>query len=274
MRYLPLLLLLAPSAFARPFDSGFSLRLGGFWADVDSSFGARTVNGNSPIRVDFESDLALDESKFSPFVELTYRFDEKNVLALNYLTLHRTAQSRSLQKSFEFEWEGNRYQVETGANLRSELDVDIYQLVYGRTLIQGDNYALLSTLGVHIMDVHAVLDGDIILVGEGGNEMEVADRALGEITAPLPDIGLILGWQPAKNWLLSFHTQYLKVSIDDVDGRLLDWRLQASWYLTPNLALGLAWQNYELSVEEKRRFSDVDIQFDYEGPSLMLNYEF
>ncbi|BDY04840.1 hypothetical protein [Ferrimonas sp. YFM] len=274
MRYLPLLLLLTPSVFARPFDSGFSLRVGGFWADVDSSFGARTVIGDNPIRIDFESDLALDESKFSPFVELTYRFDEKNMLSLNYLTLHRNAQSRSLTKSFEFDWEGNSYQVEAGANLRSELDVDIYQLVYGRTLILGDNYALLSTLGVHIMDVHAVLSGDLTLVGEGGNEMEVTERAIGDITAPLPDIGLIFGWQPAENWLISFHTQYLKVSLDDVDGRLLDWRLQAAWYLLPNLALGLAWQNYELDVEEKRRFSDIDVQFNYEGPSLMLHYEF
>ncbi|WP_157509215.1 hypothetical protein [Ferrimonas futtsuensis] len=274
MRYLPLLILLAPAALARPFDSGFSLRAGGFWADVDSSFGARTVIGDTPIRVDFESDLALDESKFSPFVELTYRFDEKNVLALNYLTLHRTAQSRSLNKSFEFEWEGSQYRVESGANLKTKLDVDIYQLVYGRTLIQGDSYALLSTLGIHVMDVYASLDGDVTLIGEAGNEMEFADRALADVTAPLPDIGLVFGWQPMERWLVTLHAQYLKLAIDDVDGRLLDWRLQALWYLTPSLALGLAWQNYELEVKEKRRFSDIDVQFDYEGPSVMLHYEF
>lgn len=274
MRYLPLLLVLAPAALARPFDSGFSLRAGGFWADVDSSFGARTVIGNNPTRVDFESDLALDESKFSPFFELTYRFDANNVVSLNYLTLHRTAQSRSLNKSIEFEWEGSRYRVESGANLKTKLDVDIYQLVYGRTLIQGGNYALLSTLGVHVMDVYASLDGDITLVGEAGNEMEFTDRALGDITAPLPDIGVVFGWQPRESWLVTLHAQYFKVSIDDISGRLFDWRIQATWYLTPDLALGLAWQNYELQVEESRRFSDVDVQFDYQGPSVMLHYEF
>ena len=37
-------------------------------------------------------------------------------------------------------------------------------------------------------------------VAEGGAEEEVADRAFGEITAPLPDIGLIAGWSFADGW--------------------------------------------------------------------------
>ncbi|SDJ65188.1 hypothetical protein SAMN04488540_11138 [Ferrimonas sediminum] len=273
MRLLPLVLLFSLPLSARPFDPGFSVRVGGFWAEVDSSFGAKTTISNTPIRIDFESDLALEESKFSPFIELTYRFDDTNLLALNYLSLHRSAESRSTEQSYEFEWEGNRYRVDSGARLRSQLDVDIYQLVYSRTLFQGSDYSIMGTLGLHLMDIYAELDGEIKLIGEGGEE-EVADRAFGEITAPLPDIGLIAGWSFADGWLVALHTQYLKVSFDDIDGSLLDLRLQLTHYIAPNLALGLAWQHYELEVEEKRSYSNVDVIFNYQGPSLMIHYDF
>ncbi|MBY6185171.1 hypothetical protein KUV89_00755 [Marinobacter hydrocarbonoclasticus] len=262
------------AVIARPYDPGFAIKAGGFWADVDSSFGAVLTGNGDPIRIDFESDLALEESKFSPFIELTYRFNERHMLGLNYLTLHRNAETVRSEKSYEFTWEGETYQVKSGAFVNSQLDIDIYQIVYGYSFVQSETYAVLGTVGAHVMDIDARIGGQLEIVSDDETTAITETSAIGRLTAPLPNVGLTFAWQAADRLLLIANAQYLRVSFDDYKGRLLDLRIQASYYFTKQLALGVAWQDYGVKVDEERRFSNVDVKFDYRGPAVMLIYEF
>ncbi|ADN75775.1 conserved hypothetical protein [Ferrimonas balearica DSM 9799] len=275
MRWLWLLLTALPLlCSARPYDDGFALKAGGFWASVDSSFGANIIGVGDPIRIDFESDLALEESKFSPFLELTYRFNDRHLLGLNYITLHRDARSVESEKSYEFTWEGETYQVNAGAFVSSQLDIDIYQLMYGYTLYSSEQFGVIGTLGAHVMDIDARIGGQLEVVSDEGTNTITETDAIGKVTAPLPNFGIVLAWQAMERLLVAFNAQYLSVSFDSYDGRLLDMRLQASYYVTPQLALGLAWQDYDIQVDEERQFSNVDINFNYHGPAFMVIYEF
>ncbi|MBY5991248.1 hypothetical protein [Ferrimonas balearica] len=260
---------------ARPYDAGWGLKAGGFWADVDSSFGAVITGIGDPTRIDFESDLALEDSKFSPFFELTYRFNnERHMVGLNYLTLHRDARSHESEKSFDFTWDGETYRVNSGAFVSSTLNIDIYQFFYGYTLLSSERYALLGTLGVHLMDIDARLEGELELVTPDGVSEITSAEAFGKVTAPLPNFGLTFAWQALDRLLIAANVQYLSVSFDSYDGRLMDLRLQASYYFTPQFALGVAWQDYDIQVDEERRFSNIDVNFNYQGPAAMLIYEF
>lgn len=275
MRFLLLLLWGVCSLIqARPYDPGFALKAGGFWADVDSSFGAVITGAGDPIRIDFESDLALEESKFSPFFELTYRFNERHMLGLNYITLHRNAETVRSEKSYEFTWEGETYRVNSGAFVNSQLDIDIYQITYGYSFVQSDKYGVMGTVGAHVMDIDARIGGQLEIVSDDGVNTITETNAIGKVTAPLPNVGLTLAWQAADRLLLLANAQYLRVSFDDYKGRLLDLRLQASYYFTKKLAFAVAWQDYGVKVDEERRFSNVDVKFNYRGPAVMLIYEF
>ncbi len=259
---------------ARPYDPGLAIKVGGFWADVDSSFGAVAQGASGPIRIDFESDLALEESKFSPFIELTYRFNDRHLVGLNYLTLHRNAETIRSEKTYEFTWEGETYRINSGAFVNSQLNIDIYQVLYGYTFFQSNRFAVMGTLGAHVMDIDARIGGQLEIVSDNGIDTLADTSAIGKVTAPLPNVGVVLGWQAAERLLIAANAQYLSVSFDNYEGRLLDMRIQASYYFTKQFALGLAWQDYDVEVDEERPYSNVDVNFRYQGPSVTLIYEF
>lgn len=262
-------------ATAAVLDPGFKVRAGGFWAQVDSSFGTRLLDGSLGGRIDFETDLALDDDEFSPFFELAYRFDDHHKVAFNFIRLHRNGTSINVDESFEFTWDDTDYRVETGARIEATLDVDIYQLYYAYSLWHRDDWAVIGTLGVHVMDMDARLYGEIAIEGETDPFDIQASEAEGDLTAPLPDIGLLVKWQPVDRVILTAVAQYLEAEVSDYDGRLLDTRIEAIITFGRHLAVGAAWQEYDLDVErDKSRRRDDDYEFSYQGPSLVLYYEF
>ncbi|SHH97424.1 LPS-assembly protein LptD [Ferrimonas marina] len=260
------------NGMALPLEPGLSIRAGGFWASVDSSFGARVPELDRRREIDFESDLGLEESKFSPMLELTYRFNPRHALSFNYISLHRSAQSRESTKTFEIDWDDQTYLIEAGSKVGSTLDIDIYQLLYGYTLWRTERFWVSGTLGLHVMDIEAELNGELKVVNEG--ELDFATEIGDTVTAPLPDVGLSAVWRLTPRWQVVLLGQYFQIKFDDYMGRMTDLRLQLTYYFTDSWAASVAWEHYDLDFDHENQRRGIDLNFTYTGPVLLLQYDF
>ncbi|WP_345317449.1 hypothetical protein [Ferrimonas gelatinilytica] len=224
-------------------------------------------------RIDFESDLGLEKSRFSPMLELSYRFNDNHLLALNALTLHRSAATREVIRGFEFDWEGQTYRAQSDARVSSRLDIDIYQLFYGYSLWRSEDLLLVGTLGMHVMDIKAQMSGELSLVSDN---LDIANVREAEetLTAPLPDLGLMGYWQITPRWEAVLSAQYFQLKVDDYKGRLIDLRAQVNRAITDRFDIGIAWQYYRLTVDHERAASGIDLRFSYQGPTLLFQYRF
>ncbi|GLP94803.1 outer membrane beta-barrel protein [Paraferrimonas sedimenticola] len=260
-------------------EQGWSVGLGAFWAKVDSKLNARVIGREEPYRVDLENDLALEQSKNSPFIEIAYGFNERHSLSLNYINLNRTGFTEGVTRPFDFTLGGVDYSIGAAAQITTKLDIDIYQLMYGYSFYPTENSRIALTAGAHIMRFNLGFSGDIQIIDAMNPDDRVNipitdDGVEGKATAPLPDIGVYGSYQLAPDWLLVGNAQYFAISLDSVSGGLVDLRLELSKYFTDNFSVGLAYQYYQAEAKETGFLGEMDARFTYWGPELSLRYFF
>ncbi|GLS84240.1 hypothetical protein [Paraferrimonas haliotis] len=275
-----LLSVVCSGAYGKPRGDQWTLGIGAFWAELDSELDARFVGSNKIRHVDLEDDLNLKESTVSPFIEVSYRLDERHAFSLNYINLNRSGTNSGITKPFDFTFDGVDYTVTADATLRTKLDIDIFQLVYGYTFYPSDNTMLALTAGMHVMRFGLAFSGDIALINEDESgdrvtipiaENEVLD---GKATAPLPDFGLFATYDFGDGWIALANTQYFAISLDDFSGSLIDARLEFSKQITDRLAVGVAYQYYNANVDSFGLLADLSVNFNYYGPELSMRYFF
>ncbi len=279
---LVLVTLLLPSfCFVQPaaadmFEPGLKVRAGGFWAQLNSEIKAEVPGTDIGEKIDFESDLGLEESKFSPFLELTYRFNKKHSLMLNYITLHRDGYRQAISKPFELEWDGKTYTFQAGASLNTTLDLDIYQVAYKYNFISNEKFMLAGTIGAHIARIKNAYQGTIG-VKEGNTTSTITGKGISEsVTAPLPDFGLQAYYKTDVGLILGARAQYFQLKIDEVKGRLLDARGEMIFYLDKarHWGIGAAYQYYGVEVDYTGDLTKLDVEVNYHGPVAFLQYDF
>lgn len=276
--FLLLVLLLPQCATADMFEKGLKLRGGGFWAYMDTKLNAHIPGTIVGRVIDYESDLALDDTKFSPFFGVTYRLNKKHAIQLNYFSLHRNSEKKVVTKPFEFTHEDTTYRVAAGARLETLLDLDIYHMTYMYSFYSSDSLMVAGTLGAHVVKVENGYQGELGIVvndhvvsysGEGFSE---------SVTAPLPDIGFLAYYKVSGDIVLGARAQYFALEIDNVDGELIDLHCEVLKYLDTDQhwAIGAAFQYYRVKVDyshKKKRYA-LDLDIKYQGPIAFIQYEF
>ena len=102
------------------------------------------------------------------------------------------------------------------------------------------------------MDVGIKLSGDAIVTDSNGNSTSVSGSTKkGDVSAPLPVIGIRAGWVVAPNVYLDAQGQYFKANISGYDGSVTDLRAGATWMFTPNLGLGVGYNHFTRQREDR-----------------------
>ena len=110
----------------------------------------------------------------------------------------------------------------------------IAELAYEYAFIRQPTFELSGSFGVHYMDVSIKLSGDAIVTDSNGNSIAVSGSTKkGDVSAPLPVIGIRAGWVVAPNVYLDAQGQYFKANVSGYDGSVTDLRAGATWMFTP-----------------------------------------
>jgi len=263
------------TASADMFSPGFKIRAGGFYAFIDSKISARDPLFDDSIDLDLESDLGLDDTAFSPYLEMTYRFNDRHAVLINAISLRRDSGGEIITEPFDLEFD-ETYTIQAGVGLKTTLDIDVYQATYMYTFYSSDKFSLAGTLGLHIADLSNEYKGQIgIRVNDQVESVET--RSIGEeVTAPLPDIGLLAYYKNDSGFVFGGRVQYFQLEVGDIDGSILDLKGEVLKYLDQDQhwAIGAAYQYYGVEVDYNPSDTRLNATINYHGPSLFVQYDF
>lgn len=236
-----------------------SLRIGGFWPEVDTQ--VRLDGTASPIGsdIDFESTLGLEDRKVLPNAELTLRLGHWSRLELEYLKLDRSG-TADLTMNLNI---GDQT-FTTGLTVRSSFDFEMYRGAYGFSFINNDQTEMGVSVGVHVMRMEmSVQDIGGALLSESG-----------KLTIPLPNLGVYGSVALGDHFALVGRSQLFYLKIGDHTGRLLHISGAVEYYPIDHVGLGVGYAYFDLDAKSTSTDFTGEFRFTQHGPIAYAKFWF
>jgi hypothetical protein len=248
-----------------PIDQNVEISLGGFVVTNTTRVRLDGQNGQTGTDVNWEHDLGLnDANRFR--VDGFWRFAQRHKVRFMYFRNDRSA-SRTLTRDIVFD--GTTYPV--NAEVNAELDTQIVELAYEYAFVRNDNWDVSAGIGIHNVKVSAALGGSISTTGGGVSSQSKSDAST---NGPLPVLSIHVLWHIGGNFYFDGLGQYFKANIDNVDGRLSDYKLAATWYPIRNAGIGVGYDKFSTSVDINKNDFTGTLRTTYGGPMVFLTASF
>jgi len=247
----------APAAADSVDGDRFSLSLGVFITDRDTDAELDgTVNVGTP--TDLESDLGLDASDSVFRIDGYYRFNERHRIDFSVFDLSRNA---SKQIDEQIQWGDTLYDIDTV--IKSNVDLAIYKAAYTYSFLDREDGYLGATGGFYVIDTKASL-----------KEQTLGSAEVGELTAPLPVIGLRGEYALSERWSVRASGEFFFIEYDNVDGSLVDLYAGVDYRVLDNMSIGLGINSVALNVDITKRGFNGGLDWKYTGGLIFLKFNF
>lgn len=238
--------------------SRVSLSVGVFVTDRDTLTRLRTGETDGATWVDFEDDLGIDGSDSVFRADGYFKFNDRHRLDFSTFNFSRNA-SKVIDR--DIEWQGTLFPIDT--TVHSGTDLEIYKLAYTYSLIRRESAYLGLTGGLYVGDIGARLAAE-----------DIAARAGGSVTAPLPVVGLRGAYPLGEKWTFRMSAEFFFLEYEDFDGSLVDLYASVDYQLFEQLAIGAGVNSVQLDIGvDKTRFNG-DVDWNYKGGLLFLKVDF
>ena len=115
------------------------------------------------------------------------------------------------------------------------------------------------------------MDAQVVLPGETVAASLSNSASTG---APLPLLGLRGTWRLADKWQASARIQYFKLSFDDYNGNILDYRADLSWMPCLHFGLGIGYNRFRFKVAVDGPQFEGDLAWRYSGATAFVKAVF
>ncbi len=233
------------------FPDRIMIRFGGYEVRNASTI-ARLDSNNLPIGtyVDFENTLGGESRASMLRLDGLYRFNNKHSLGFSWYSMKFTG-SRNLTE--EIVWNGVTYPVDT--HVDSNLHYDVYKLNYQYSLAHTNEVELGVSAGLHIIHASFNISAEAINTAEGDS-----------VTAPLPDIGLFGDYKFTPRFSGFFYYQVFAIDYQNkVKGGMQDFLLGLEYRLIRNVALGAAYNRFNLSADITGKAQTLHVDTNWNG---------
>lgn len=247
----------APAAAQSLDGDRFSLSLGVFVTDRDTEARLDSAAGEGT-DTDFESDLGLDSSDTVFRVDGYYRFAERHRADFSVFDLSRGS-SKEIQR--DIQWGDTLYPIDT--SIRADFDLTIYKAAYTYSFLSQDDGYLGGTIGLYVADIKTSLA-----------EPSLGRAELGELTAPLPVVGLRGQWKLSDRWTFRASGEFFFVEYDNVDGSLVDVYAGLDFSVRDGVALGFGFNSVNVDVDVTRQSFKGAMDWQYSGGLVFLKLDF
>ncbi len=252
-----LLVAVSPARAESHLDDRFSLSLGLFVTDRGTE--AR-LDGTAGIGtpIDLETDLGLDASDNVFRVDGYFRFNERHRLDFSVFDLSRTS---SKQIGRDVQWGDELYAINTGVN--TDFDLTIYKLAYTYSFIRRDRGYLGASFGVYSNDTKISL-----------TEQNTGRTEAGDITAPLPVLGLRGQYDLTERWTFRASGEFFYLEFEDADGSLVDLYAGIEYAVRDFLDIGIGINSVELDVDVSGSRFQGSLDWRYTGGLVFFKLNF
>ena len=249
--------LAAPAAADSLDGDRFSLSLGVFITDrdTDTRFDSSLGDGTD---LDFESDLGLNASDTVFRVDGYFRFSERHRADFSVFDLSRKS-SKQIEK--DIQWGDALYSIDTV--IESNVDLAIYKAAYTYSFLNSEDGYLGVTAGIYVADSKASL-----------KEQNLGSAEVGELTAPLPVIGLRGEYALSDRWSFRASGEFFFVEYENVDGSLVDLYAGIDYRMLDNLSVGFGINSVNFDVDATKSRFKGGINWRYSGALAFLKFDF
>ena len=247
-------LLLSATVAADSLDHRFSVNVGAFFTDRDTEVRLDSELLGRGTLIDFEDQLGLDKSDAVFRVDGFYRFNRRNRLDFSVFDLSRQA-TATIDEDVQFGDEV--FSINTSVD--TEFDLLIAKMAYTWAFIERPQGYLGATVGVYVADVTI-----------GISESNFGSIESGEITAPLPVVGLRGEYLLSDRWSFRASSELFFIDVDNVEGQLVDLNAGIRYQAFENVAFGLAYNTVEIDVESGDRGFTGVLDWQYSGALLYV----
>jgi hypothetical protein len=235
-------------------------------ADTVLRFNGRQGGGD----VSFEEDLGLDSHVDTFWLDATWRVGRRHQLKLSYTWLDRERQDHTLER--DFEWGGETYNA--GLSASSTTGSDILGGYYRFAAFRNERFEIGPTVGAGYLWLRAGIRATGSVTGPGGaTESRTLDESArtGSITGAVG--GYANAW-PAKRLALRADFLYIKVSPEDTEASVTDWRLGGDYYFFRNAGLGVQYKYNKYTYDRGILVSKLGGEITFEGFQVFLSFLF
>ncbi len=211
--------------------------------------------------VNAENEFGLDRSDIEPKFQAMVRVDERNRLRFDYFTLDRTGNTTLQGAPILF----RDVILQTGDPVQSTLNLRTFGITYGYSFLHTETYEVAATVGINSTDITAEAR-----VATETRHVDQREDAAG----PLPTLGLDATYVLSKRFYLDGRAQYLRVSVDHLDGSLGFYELDALYRLRPNVSFALGYNVVRANLVSTKISQSGYFDFDSKGPELFVRIAF
>jgi len=237
-------------------DSRFRINLQGFWPDVNTVIRLDSKTLGIGTELNFEDDLGLSDRETLPAFDFIWRIKPRHVVEFTYFELGRSG-TRHL--SAEIHWGDEIYPI--GAEVDTTFDTKIYRIGYTWYFYKKERSEIGVSGGLHVMDLYASL-----------NETGFAVSEAGDVTAPLPVIGINGSLAFAKKWVFTGRAQLFALEFDDFSGRLAWIHLTLQHDTFRNVGFGFGYDYFNIDVDTEDDEFKGSVEYRFSGPLAFVQF--
>jgi hypothetical protein len=235
-----------------------SIVLGAFVTEPEITARVDSSINNAGTELNLGDDLGLETSATVARLGGYYWFSRRHRLDTSWFSLSLDG-GRTIDETIEF---GDEiFTINTRVETRA--DLDIIQASYTFAALIRERSFLGISGGMHTSKTGITLAAPVTATSESD-----------DVTAPLPVIGVRGDWQFAEQWTLRAAWQWFGIEIDDIDGHLTDTYVAVDYGFRDRFAVGLAFNDTGLDVEQERRVSSSSLNWGYDGWMLYFKTDF
>ena len=247
-----------------PGEERFLFVGGVFLPAIDTSVRVDNPSLGIGNEIDLEDDLGFDDTQTTFYGRGVWRFFPRHRIGVGYFRFKdevtATAQ-RDLQIGDEI--------FPVGASISSEFKFEIFPIHYSYSFIKREKMEFSGTLGLHWYRINFAVAGSASLGGlDAGAEVEA------KANAPLPLLGLQFQYNFTPKWTASIQAEAFALSIDELDGSLINLAVRTEYWFFNHLGAGLALNGFRLDVEVESDDWRGELEYKYWGPQVYIMVRF
>lgn len=258
----------APASSWRPLSDRFQFDAGYFGISANTVLRYDGPQGGSG-EVDFEDDLGVEKDATTLWVDAAMRLGRRHQIKVSYTQLDRDRVGFTLDRSFV--WGGQTYAA--GLEATASTGTDILGAYYRFALYRSDRFEIGPAIGLGYLWLNAGIRATGTVSGPNGTETRNLDEraTFGSATGAIG--GYANAWL-TNRFVLRADYLYIKVSPDDSEASVTDWRAGADFYFTSHVGAGVQYKHYSYSYDRGAFDSRLGGELTYDGVQVFASLLF
>jgi hypothetical protein len=238
---------------------------------VRFSLGVMRLKNNTDLQIDSntgvpgtpvnaEQQFGLDKNDYEGKIQAMVRVSERHRLRFDYFSLDRTGDA-TITQPIVF----RDVVLQPGDPLKSDLSIRTFGITYAYSFLHSDRYEVAATIGVNDTDISSRAR----VTTQTRHVDQTEDQA-----GPFPTVGIDATWVMSKRFYFDARAQYFKVRIDDIDGSLGIYELDALYRLRPNIAFAAGYTQLRAHLLSTQTKQAGLFNFNSSGPEIFVRVSF